>query len=79
MKDSRSRSWYSAWSSERLYSAHSTIALNMTTASLGLRPALDFRAAAGLRQTASNRPRKLSQGTSVLIPTSGSFLASRPA
>ena len=55
------------------------MALNMTMASQGLHPALDLRLSAGLRQTFSRRLRNASHGTTALIFTKGSFLASRAA
>ena len=55
------------------------IALNMTMASQGLHPALDLRLSDGLRQTFSSRLLNASQGTSALIVTNGSVLASKAA
>ena len=56
-------------SSDGLYNAPSTIALNISTVSHGLRPAADFRSRLGLRHTASSTGRKSSQGTSSSIIT----------
>nr|BAH90382.1 ISSpo2 transposase [uncultured bacterium] len=53
--------------------------MNITTASIGLRPARDLRSASGLRQTRSNVGRNSSLGTMESISTNGSRLASRLA
>jgi hypothetical protein len=53
--------------------------LNITTASIGLRPARDLRSAAGLRQTRSSPGRNSSNGTTAQILISGSFVASKLA
>ena len=64
MKVSRSPISCSSASSDRLYSAPRTIALNISTASHGLRPAADLRFSSAFRQTASSTGRKSSHGTS---------------
>ena len=64
MNVSRSPISCSSASSDRLYSAPRTIALNMTTASHGFRPAADLRSFAGVRHTSSSKGRNSSHGTS---------------
>ena len=58
---------------------HNTIALNITTASHGLRPALDLCDSAGRRHRASSLGRNASHGTIAFSFTSGSAFASSPA
>ena len=64
---SRSPISCSSASSDRLYNAPRTIALNISTAPHGLRPAANLRSLAGLRHTVSSTGRKSSQGTSSSI------------
>ena len=64
MKVSRSPISCSSASSDRLYNAPRTIALNISTASHGLRPAADLRSSPAFRQTASSTGRKSSHETS---------------
>lgn len=59
MNVSRSPISCSSASSDRLWSAPKTMALNVITASRGLRPAGDLRSASGFRQTASSTGRKV--------------------
>ena len=63
MNVSRSPISCSSPSSDRLCNAPRTMALNINTASQGLRPAADLRSLFGLRQTVSSTGRKSSQGT----------------
>ena len=67
MNVSRSPISCSSASSDRLYNAPRTTALNISTASHGLRPAVDLRSLFGLRHTVSSTGRKSSQGTSSSI------------
>ena len=64
MNVSRSAIASSSASSDRLYNEPSTSALNIRTASQGLRPAGDLRSLSGFRHTASSRGRNFSHGTS---------------
>src|SRR5471030_975111 len=75
VNDSRSRTWYSICSSDRLYKDCKTNIRNNTSASIGLRPALLFLASSAVSTTASMSPRNFSHGTSALIETNGSPFA----
>ena len=84
MNESRSRNWYSIWSSDRLYSACSTSALKISTSSHGLRPAALLRSASDRRSpplisAVFSFNRNISNGTAALIATSGSPFASSPS
>src|SRR6516225_1090878 len=79
VNDSRSRTWYSACSSERLLSACKTSIRNITIASSGFLPALLFLISSGVSTTASISTRKLSHGTSRSIASSGSPFADSAA
>src|ERR1700716_3802146 len=70
---------YSTCSSERLLSACKTSIRNITIASSGFLPALLFLISSGVSTTASMSTRKLSQGTSRSIASSGSPFADSAA
>src|SRR5471032_909840 len=75
VNDSRSRTWYSICSSDKLYRDCKTNIRNSTSASIGLRPALLFLASSAVSTTASMSARNFSHGTSALIETNGSPFA----